>query len=54
MLRLRLVLDAQRNGASWVMIGQALGGISGKAAKRQMKLLAAKTQRQLLASQRKG
>jgi hypothetical protein len=50
MLRLRLVMDAQRNGASWQMIGQALGGISGKAAKRQMKLLAARTQRQLLAS----
>lgn len=50
MLRLRLVLDAQKAGASWAVIGQALGGISGKAAKRQMKHLAAKTQRQLLAA----
>lgn len=50
MLRLRLVLEAQRAGASWRVIGEALGGISGKAAKRHMKLLAAKTQRQLLAA----
>lgn len=53
MLRLRLVMEAKRKGVPWTAIGQALGGISGKAAKREMKTLARATQRQLLASQGK-
>jgi hypothetical protein len=53
MLRLRLVMDAKANGVPWTAVGRALGGMSGKAAKREMKHLAARTQRQLLAS-RKG
>ena len=53
MLRLRLVMDAKASGVPWTAVGQALGGISGKAAKREMKHLAARTQRQLLA-ERKG
>lgn len=54
MLRLRLVMQAKHQGVPWTAIGRALGGISGKAAKREMKALARVTQRQLLASQRKG
>lgn len=53
MLRLRLVRDAKMRGVPWAVIGAALGGISGKAAKSQMKHLARITQRQLLA-QRNG
>ena len=54
MLRLRLVMEAKHKGVPWVAIGQALGGISAKAAKREMKHLAARTQRELLASRGKG
>ena len=53
LLRLKMVRDAKMAGVSWTAIGQALGGISGKAAKAEMKHLARVTQRQLLAS-RKG
>lgn len=50
MLRLRLVMEAKQAGVPWAAIGQALGGISAKAAKREMKHLAAATQRELLAA----
>ena len=53
LLRLKMVRDAKMAGVPWAAIGQALGGISGKAAKAHMKQLARVTQRQLLAS-RKG
>ena len=53
MLRLRLARDAKMAGVPWAAIGRALGGISGKAAKAEMKRLARVTQRQLLA-QRDG
>ena len=53
LLRLKMVRDAKMAGVPWAAIGQALGGISGKAAKREIKHLAARTQRELLAS-RKG
>lgn len=54
MLRLRLVMEAKHKGVPWAVIGQALGGISAKAAKREMKALARETQRELLASRGKG
>jgi hypothetical protein len=54
MLRLRLVMDAKAKGVPWTAIGQALGGMSGKAAKHEMKALARITQRQLLASKRRS
>ena len=50
MLRLKMVRDAKMAGVPWAAIGQALGGISGKAAKAEMKHLARVTQRQLLAA----
>ena len=51
LLRLRLVMEAQRRGASWTAIGAAMGeGLSGKAAKRYFKTLARETQRDLLLS----
>jgi len=53
MLRLRLVAEAKARGVPWAVIGGALGGISGKAAKHEMKHLARVTQRQLLAAQRR-
>lgn len=52
MLRLRLVMEAKHKGVPWAAIGQALGGISAKAAKREMKALARETQRELLAGPR--
>jgi hypothetical protein len=48
MLRLRLVADAKDRGIPWAVIGRALG-CSGKEAHRNMKLLAAQTQRNLMA-----
>lgn len=53
MLRLRLVMDAKHAGIPWTAIGKALGGISGKEAKRETKHLAAATQRELMISQGK-
>ena len=42
-------MDAKNAGVPWTAIGAAMG-VSGKEAKREMKHLAARTQRELLAS----
>lgn len=47
LLRLRLLAEARNRGASWTVIGRALG-VSGKQAKRHVKALARETQRQVL------
>jgi hypothetical protein len=47
LLRLRLVADAKAGGASWAVIGAALG-VSGKQAKRDAKALARAAQRDLV------
>jgi hypothetical protein len=51
LMRLRLVADAKARNVPWTAIGKALGGISGKEAKRAMKHLAAQTQRDLLVAE---
>ena len=47
LLRLRLVMEAQRRGVPWTAIGAAMG-MSGKMAKAHMKALARVTQREVL------
>ena len=49
MMRLRMVAEAKGQGIPWTAIGAALG-CSGKEAHRKMKLLAAQTQRDLMAT----
>jgi hypothetical protein len=49
MLRLRLVAEAKDRGVPWAVIGRTMG-LGAKAAKREMKHLAAQTQRDLLVS----
>jgi hypothetical protein len=51
LMRLRLVAEAKAKGIPWTAIGKALGGISGKEAKRVMKHLAARTQRDHLVAE---
>lgn len=53
LLRLRLVAEAQQRGVTWRTIGAAMG-LSGKAAKAQIKQLARHTQRQVLLAKRDG
>lgn len=47
MLRLRLINDAQERGATWAGIAQALGYVSAKAAKNDVKKKARQLEREL-------